>query len=334
MRNQLNEDALSWLLEPGSPGLRYLAMRELCDLPASDPGLLSARAAAHREGPIAEILAKMEPQGFWSKAGPGYGPKYFSSVWSIILLAQLGACAEEDERISIACNYLVDHALTSSGQFSVNGTPSGTIDCLQGNLCGALLELGYRDPRLDLAFEWMARTVTGENMGGVGDRKTPLRYYTYKCGPNFACTANGRAPCAWGAVKVLLALARLPLAARTPLIARAISAGVDFLFSIDPASAAYPSAATGKPSQSWWKFGFPVFYVTDILQLVEALVLLGYGNDPGLANALELIRSKQDQQGRWQLEYTYSGKTWVDFGPKHQPNQWVTLRSLRVLKAG
>ena len=75
-----------------------------------------------------------------------------------------------------------------------------------------------------------------------------------------------------------------------------------------------------------------MFYVTDLLQNVEALVGLGYGNDPRLANALNLIRQKQDAQGRWLMEYDYTGKTWIDFGPKKQPNKWVTLRALRVLK--
>jgi hypothetical protein len=73
--------------------------------------------------------------------------------------------------------------------------------------------------------------------------------------------------------------------------------------------------------------------VTDILQVVEALVALGYGHDPRLANALAFIKDKQDDQGRWLLEYEYTGKTWVDFGEKKQPNKWVTLRALRVLKA-
>ena len=52
---------------------------------------------------------------------------------------------------------------------------------------------------------------------------------------------------------------------------------MDFLLSVDPAAAAYPSGYSAKPSQTWWKFGFPVFYVTDLLQNVEALVNLGYG---------------------------------------------------------
>jgi len=130
----------------------------------------------------------------------------------------------------------------------------------------------------------------------------------------------------------MLALGRLPRERRTPIIERAIERGVAFLFSVDPAQAAYPSGYAAKPSGNWWKFGFPVFYVTDLLQIVEALVGLGYGRDPRLANALDLIRQKQDAQGRWELEYDYTGKTWVDFGPKKQPNPWVTLRARRVLK--
>ncbi len=75
-----------------------------------------------------------------------------------------------------------------------------------------------------------------------------------------------------------------------------------------------------------------MFYVTDLLQNVEALVGLGYGRDPRLAAALDLIRAKADGEGRWALEYDYKGKTWVDFGPLKQPNKWVTLRAWRVLK--
>ncbi|MCA9993868.1 MAG: hypothetical protein KDE29_22970, partial [Anaerolineales bacterium] len=67
-------------------------------------------------------------------------------------------------------------------------------------------------------------------------------------------------------------------------------------------------------------------------QIAEALVRLGYGDDPRLANALSLIRDKQDKNGRWSLAYDYAGKTWVEFGKKNQPNKWVTLRAVRLLK--
>ena len=114
------------------------------------------------------------------------------------------------------------------------------------------------------------------------------------------------------------------------LIERAIEQGVEFLFSVDPASAAYPIRLERQAQQNWWKFGFPVFYVTDLLQIVEALVALGYGRRSAPGGALTLVREKQDEQGRWALEYDYAGKTWVDFGPKKQPNKWVTLRAWRV----
>ena len=217
--------------------------------------------------------------------------------------------------------------------FSATGPPSGNVDCLQGNLCAALLDLGVEPSRLAGAFEWMARTVTGEGVAPMSEKAAPLRYYAGKYGPNFACGANNKLPCAWGAVKVMLALGKLPQEEHTPLIESAIQAGVEFLLGVDPAEATYPTGWTDKPSGNWWKFGFPVFYVTDILQIVEALGLVGYGQDPRLAPALDLIRSKQDGQGRWNLEYDYSGKTWVDFGPKKQPNKWVTLRALRVLQS-
>jgi hypothetical protein len=331
-QTQLNGDPLPWLLEAKDPGVRYLALRDLQGLPPDDPDLLAARELAHTRGPIAAVLENMHPDGYWAEPGPGYYPKYTSTVWSLSLLAQLGASIDCDERITRACAYILQEGLTEHGQFTASGAPSGTADCLQGNLCRALVELGCDDPRLEQAYTWMACSVTGEGIAPVSDRNAPVRYYAGKCGPNFACGSNDKKPCAWGAAKVMLALACWPKERRTPQIERAIRQGVNFFFSVDPATAEYPSGYAAKPSGNWWKFGFPVFYVTDLLQVVEALAGLGLGGDPRLANTLQLIREKQDTQGRWALEYDYTGKTWVDFGAKKQPNKWVTLRALKALK--
>jgi hypothetical protein len=129
------------------------------------------------------------------------------------------------------------------------------------------------------------------------------------------------------------AFGKLPARQRTLLIKKAIQHGVDFFFSINPATAKYPSGYTDKPSGNWWKFGFPVFYITDLLQLAEALVGLGYGKDKRLATTLDIIREKQNERGQWLMEYDYIGKTWFDFGRRKQPNKWVTLRALKVLKS-
>ncbi len=331
-QNQIKVEALEWLLEPADPGVRYLALRDLLDKPADDDELVNAMAAAHTEGPIAAVLDAMQPDGYWAKPGPGYTAKYRSTAWTLILLAQLGAMADQEQRIRKGCNYLLEHTFSPGGQFGVYGSPASTIDCLQGNLCWALLEMGYADPRLPLAFEWMARTVTGEGMAPRTDKTSERRYYAYKCAPLFACGPNYALPCAWGGTKVMLAFSKLSESQRTPLINDAIQQGVDFFFSIDLVTANWPTRLDDKPSRNWWKFGFPVFYVTDLLQLAEALVALGYATDPRLSQTLDLIRNKQDEHGKWLLEYDYTGKTWGNYGVKKQPNKWVTLRAIRVLK--
>ncbi len=333
-KNQLRSDSTAWLLESHNPSVRYLAIRDLLDLSPDDKKLKSARKLAHKEGPIAHVLSKMDKEGFWIKLGTGYAPKYKSTVWALILLAQLGASVKEDKRIRLACKYYLDHALSPGGQLSAmtNNSPSGTADCLQGNMLWSLMELGYEDKRMDVAYEWMARTVTGEGIAPMKDKSALVRYFSGKCGPTFACGANNKLPCAWGGVKVLLALGKLPVEKRSEVIQRAIRHGVDFFFRVDPSTADYPNGWGEKPSGNWWKFGFPVFYVADILQIADALVALGFGTDKRLKNTLELIRSKQDAQGRWALEYNYDGKTWMRFGKMKQPNEWVTLRALKVLK--
>jgi hypothetical protein len=175
------KEPMEWLLEPDEIGVRYLAMRDLVKNDTKELMMLNKKA--HVEGPISLVLANMNKEGYWERPGAGYNPKYRGTVWSLILLSQLGASIEMDKRIATACSYLLEHALTEDGHFTMNGLPSGTIDCLQGNVCAALLDLGCEDERIDKAFEWMARSVTGEGVSPVEDKAASVRYYGGKCGP-------------------------------------------------------------------------------------------------------------------------------------------------------
>jgi hypothetical protein len=326
-----NQSTLNWLLENEDPGVRFLALRDLVKLPSEDADLLLSQRKAYEDGPIAHVLRHMNPEGYWSKPGPGYSPKYRSTVWALILLAQLGASMQQDQRIALAVQYLMEHAYSEGGYFSHNGIASRTFDCLQGNLCWALSALGCTDPRLGDAFEWMARSVTGEGVAPNTDKHAELRFYDFNCGPVFQCAANDGLPCAWGAAKVLLAFSSLYDDQRTNLINHAIQTGVDFIFSVEPTKANWPFRK--EISRAWWKFGFPVYYVTDLLQIAEVMVSLGYGSDPRMQSLIELIQNKADHQGRWHLEYEVNAKTWGNYGNKGEPNKWVTLRALRVLSA-
>lgn len=331
----LNGYPIPWLLEPDpeNPGVCYFTLTDLLDRPADDAEVVAARQALMETGPVPAILSEQHAEGYWVKPGVGYYPKYRGTVWSVTFLAQLGADSN-DERVRRGGEYVLSHSIATSGAFSYTGAPSGALYCLAGNLCAALLDLGWLgDERLDRALDWLARATTGEGIAPAEDRQAQLRYYkSGACGPVFACSANNRLPCAWGGVKAVLAFGKLPQNARAPVIKAAIETSVEFLLSCDPAVADYPAGLSDKPSRSWFKFGFPLFYVTDVLQNLEALVSLGLGSDPRLNSALELVLSKQDERGRWKMEYTYNTKTWADIEKKGQPSKWVTLRVLRVLK--
>jgi hypothetical protein len=321
----VNSDPVPWLLEPDetNPAIRCFALRDLLDQPETDPEVREAKAAIMRAGPVPTILANRHPDGYWVRPGPGYSPSYTSTVWQIIILADLGADGT-DARVRQSCDYLLSQCQSRSGGLAYNATPSGVWHCLNGSLVHAFLalDLPAEDERIQQALDWQARAVIGE---GATYHKSGTT------GPGFGCVANKTLPCAWGAIKALKAFSLLPPESRTPCIHKAIDAGVDFLLSRDLARADYPYQE--RISSNWFKFGYPLSYTSDILETLEVLACLGVATDPRLANAIEFVLSGQDDDGRWKLERTLNGKMWVDIERKGEPSKWITLRALRVLKA-
>jgi len=176
------------------------------------------------------------------------------------------------------------------------------------------------------AIDWQARAITGEDA---------IRYYrSGTSGPGFRCGSNEGLPCAWGAIKGLLALARIPAERRTPQVERALAQGAAFLLSRDPATAAYPAGwGNTVPSPSWFTLGFPLGYAADLLQTIAALCELGFATDARLAGAVAWLLGQQDEAGRWRIEAAPTGKTWGEIDTPGQPSKWVTLRACSVLKA-
>jgi hypothetical protein len=313
--------------------VRHLALRDILKRPPDDGELVAAREEANRVDPIAAILAAQNEDGWWIEPGPGYGPKYRGTVWQLIFLDQLGA-DPSDPRVQRACGYVLDHTQTSVGGFGCwYGSPRETppppatvIHCLNGNLVRALVGFGWlEDERVQRAIDWEAAAITGDDS---------IRYTAATPGPGLRCGANERQPCAWGAAKALLALARIPPARRSPEVERAVAVATDFLLSRDPAVADYPMGyGNSRPSSSWFKLGFPLAYVTDVLQVLEALVEAGVGRDARLARAVDWLTDQQDEQGRWANRYPYTGKMVVDVDAPGRPSGFVTLRACRVLAA-
>lgn len=333
-RALFDADPLEWLLHEETPGVRHLALRQLLDLPGDAPQVREAQAAAMRSDPIAAILNAQESDGYWVKPGPGYTPKYQGTVWSLMFLDQMGADSA-DPRIQAACAYALAHTQTSTGGFaSWEGgareeapPPSLALHCLNGNLLRALIGFGWLDDeRVQRAIDWQARAITGED---------DARYYrSGTTGPGFRCNANEGLPCAWGAIKALLALARIPASRREPRVERAIAQGAAFLLSVDPVSAAYPAGyGNTEPSPLWFKLGFPLGYTSDLLQLLQTLCRLGYAREPAVVSGAAWLLDKRAPSGRWLNEAPPRGKMWVEVDTKGAESKWVTLAACSVLKA-
>jgi len=326
----LKGDSLAWLLEPdeSNPAVRYLALRDIAGLPEDSPELLKAKTVAMTAGAIHRVLASQRPQGYWVKPGAGYSPKHTGTVWSLSLLAQLGADKSEP-RVMAAAEYVLNSTVSPTGWFSYNGTPSGFIHCHAGYLGEAMINLGFSDdPRVMSAIDLQAKLVTGEGIAPTGS-ENPVRFYHYTSGPGFVC---GKLPCAWGAVKAMKAIASVPDQRRTHIMRNALERGKELFFNADLMVCKFSNLKNGQPSGNWFKFGFPLFYVGDVLEVLDVMARLGEGQDPRLEKAWNLVLDKQDAEGRWPMEYSYNGKLWSDIEVKGQPSKWVTLRALRALK--
>lgn len=323
---------VDWLLDGQEPAVQHLALRDLLDRATDDPDVVAAREVAMRSDPIHAILAAQDPAGWWVAPGSGYLPKYRATHWQLVFLAQMGADGR-DRRIRAACQHALEHSRTSTGGFGFQPRPdrepppSSAVHCLNGNLLRALIDFGWlQDERVRRSVDWQAAVISGD-----GD----VRFYRSSVsGPGFCCGANEGLPCAWGATKAVLALSRVPVDRRSPRVADALATGVDFLLSRDPAQADYPMGyGNTKPNGSWFRLGFPSGYVTDVLQVLEALCEAGAAGDARLGPALEWLLGQQVAPGRWANRYAYEGKMIVDIDVPGHPSRWVTLRAGRVLKA-
>ena len=148
---------------------------------------------------------------------------------------------------------------------------------------------------------------------------------------HFKCAANDRSCPAPGAPsRALLAFSVMPPEERAGDVKAAIEEGAAFLLSRNLAVADYPCPE--RVSSTWLKFGFPLSYWTNVLEALHVLSELGYGAQPALRDAIRLVLSKQDWQGRWKMESSLNGKMWVNIEAKGKPSKWVTLQAVQTLK--
>jgi len=84
---------------------------------------------------------------------------------------------------------------------------------------------------------------------------------------------------------------------------------------------------------AWTHFAFPTWWHYDVLRGLEYLRLAGVEPDERVTEAVALVESKRDGDGRWPLEVRYPGEMPVEIDEgEGRPSRWNTLRALRVLR--
>jgi len=332
----MSPDTISWLLA-GDPSVRYFTLTRLLGEPAdgaaaSAEGAGGAAAEAGRrimtEGAVPAILAAQRDDGGWSAPGRFYTAKYTGTVWSLLILAELGADGE-DERLRRGCEAVLrDGQDAASGGFGHKpAAPGGcthatVIPCLTGNMVYSLVRLGMLgDPRVQRAVDWITTYQRFDD--GEGEAPAGWPYHVEMCW--------GRHTCHMGAAKALKALAAIPPERRSPDVRRTLAAGAEYFLRHHVHRRSHDLARDSKAG--WRRFGFPLMYQTDALELLGILTRLGV-RDPRMDEALALVASKADAQGRWRLQNTFNGRFVVDIETKGEPSRWVTAKALEVLGAG
>jgi hypothetical protein len=249
-------------------------------------------------------------------------------VWQFITLAQLMADGS-DPRIQRACHFIIESSQDrESGGFSMHravrtggGRRSEVIPCLTGNLTWSLLRFGCLDhPAVARAVRWI---TTYQRFDDGAD--TPPRGWPYDSWE----MCWGRHSCHMGVVKALKALAEIPPKRRSADVKRTIELAVEYILRHHVYKRSHDLTRTSKPG--WLRFGFPLMYQTDALEILCLLAGLGC-RDPRMQPAMDVVASKQRTDGKYCLDNPPNGRHLVNIEAKGKPSKWITLRALAVMQ--
>ena len=326
-KSLLKNDPTDWLLEPNNPSVRYFTLKDLLGKKEDHGDVVKAKANIMSSIPVLKILGKQEPGGYWGKPEDFYvRSKYKGTVWSFLLLAELGADGE-DERIRKAAEFIFSWSQDrESGGFAYQGTEknggrhSGVLPCLTGNMAFSYLRFGYKDdPRLKHAIRHLAAFQRFD------DEREPPKEWPY----NKYVDCYGKHTCHMGAAKALKALAEVPPRNRTKAMKDTLTEGTEYFLLHHIYKRSHDLSKVSKPG--WLRFGFPLMYQTDVLELLDILTGLGC-RDERMQDAVDLVMENQDEKGRWLMRNSMNGRMATSIERKGKPSKWVTLRALKVLK--
>jgi hypothetical protein len=307
------KSVMQWLLG-SDPSIRWQAMRDLIGAPAEEVAAERARVAT--EGAGARLLALQGADGSW--AGAAWNRGWDSTMHVLSLLRELGLDPASDEvRRAVG---LVRDRVTWRGWdwdgtwrgWDWDGNPffAGEVEpCINGQVAASGAYFGQDVQRI-------VDRLRGEQLPDGG----------WNCE-----AANGSTRSSFNTtICVLEALLEYELAGGSSAeVTEARLRGQEYLLE----RRLLRRRTTGEVvDPAWTRFSYPTWWHYDVLRGLEYLRRAGATPDERVAEAIELVESKRDGDGRWPLENQHPGTMAVEVDEgEGRPSRWNTLRALRVL---
>ena len=318
--NPPKRQVIQWLLD-ADPSIRWQVMRDLIGAPAEEVAAERARVAI--EGAGARLLALQGADGAWGGAAFNQGSDSTMHVLSLLRELGLDPASEQARR---AVGLVRDRVRWRGWDWDGTwrgwdfvGAPffAGEVEpCINGQVAASGAYFGQDVQRI-------VDRLVGEQLPDGG----------WNCE-----AANGSTRSSFNTtICVLEALLEHERATGgSPEMTAARLRGHEYLLERH----LFRRRSTGevierdrKGGAAWTRFAFPTWWHYDVLRGLEYLRSAGVSPDERVAEAIELVASKSDGDGRWPLEARHPGRMPVETDEgEGRPSRWNTLRALRVLR--
>jgi hypothetical protein len=310
---------IQWLLDSDA-SIRWQAMRDLIGAPAEE--VAAERARVTTEGWGARLLALQAADGSW--AGAAWNRGWDSTMHVLALLREMGLDPQSDEArraVSRVRDSVRWRGWDWDGTWrgpEFEGAPffAGEVEpCINGQVAASGAYFGQDVERI-------VHRLHGEQLPDGG----------WNCEAESGSTRSSFNT----TICVLEALLEYELAGGgSAEVTQARLRGQEYLLErrlFRRRSTGEVIAQDRKGGAAWTRFAFPTWWHYDVLRGLEYLRRAGATPDERVAEAIELVESKRDTDGRWPLEHQHAGRMPVELDEvEGQPSRWNTLRALRVL---